>query len=83
LQFEQSVTNEEHDGVEQLNPDTEVRECSESTAIDNKSIEDVSSVPIAAKKDDEVLAVIGDGSVYLYKVRAHSRFEFLIPFVIL
>jgi hypothetical protein len=27
--------------------------------------------------------VIGDGSVYLYKVRAHSRFEFLIPFVIL
>jgi hypothetical protein len=62
LQFDQSIINEEHDNLEQLNPD-EVLQFSENTAIGNKSIEDVSSAPIPTKKDDEVLALIGDGSI--------------------
>jgi hypothetical protein len=39
-----------------------VLQFSENTAVGNKSIEDVSSAPIPTKKDDEVLALIGDGS---------------------
>jgi hypothetical protein len=62
LQFDQSITTEEHDDLEQLNPDFEVLQFSENTAIGNKSIEDVSSAPMPTKKDDEVLTRIGDGS---------------------
>jgi hypothetical protein len=60
LQFDQSITGEEHDDQEQLNPDVEVLTFSENTAFGNKSIESVSSAPIPTKKDDEVLALIGD-----------------------
>jgi hypothetical protein len=60
LEFDQSITSEEHDYLEQLNPDAEVLQFSENTAIGNKSIEDVSSAPIPTEKDDEVLALIGD-----------------------
>jgi hypothetical protein len=63
LQFDQSITCEEHDDLEQLNPDVEVLHFSENTAIGNKSIEDASSAPIPTKKDNEVLALIGDGSI--------------------
>jgi hypothetical protein len=63
LQFDQSVTNEEHDDVQQLNPDIEVLEVSENTATDNKSIEDISSAPTPTKKNDEVLTLVGDGSI--------------------
>jgi hypothetical protein len=62
LQFDQSITSEEHDDLEQLNPDVEVLQFSENTAIGNKSIEDVNSAPIPTKKD-EVLALIGDESI--------------------
>jgi hypothetical protein len=57
------MTSEDLDDLEQLNPDVEVLQFSENTAIGNKSIDDVSSAPIPTKKDDEVLAVIGDGSI--------------------
>jgi translation initiation factor 6 (eIF-6) len=60
LQFDQSLTSEEHDDLEQLNLDVEVLQFSENTAIGNKSIENVSSALIPTKKDDEVLALIGD-----------------------
>jgi hypothetical protein len=41
-----------------------VLQFSENTAIGNKSIEDVSSAPIPTKKNDEELALIGDGSIH-------------------
>jgi hypothetical protein len=63
LQFDQSITNEEHDDLEQLNPDFEVLQFSENTAIANKSIENVSSAPFPTEKHDEVLALIGEGSI--------------------
>jgi hypothetical protein len=63
LQFDQSITTEEHDDLEQLNPDVEVLQFSENTATGNKSIEDVSSAPIPTNKDDEILPLIGDGSI--------------------
>jgi hypothetical protein len=63
LQFDQSITGEGNDDLEQLNPDVAVLQFSENTAIGNKSIEDVSSAPIPTKKDDEVLALIGDRSI--------------------
>jgi hypothetical protein len=59
LQFDQSITNEEDDDLEQLNPDVEVLQFSENTAIANKIIEDVSSAPIRTKKGGEVLPQIG------------------------
>jgi hypothetical protein len=62
LQFDQSVTSEEHVDLEQLNPDVAVIQFFENTAIGNKSTEDVSSAPIPTMKDD-VLALIGDGSI--------------------
>jgi hypothetical protein len=40
-----------------------VLQFSKNTPIGNKSIEDVSSAPVPTKKDDEVLAVICDGSI--------------------
>jgi hypothetical protein len=40
LQFDQSITSEERDELERLNPDVEVPKFSENTAICNKSIED-------------------------------------------
>jgi hypothetical protein len=40
-----------------------VLQFSENTAIGDKSIEDVSSAPIPTNKDDEVLTLIGDGSI--------------------
>jgi hypothetical protein len=49
--------------VEQLNTDVEVLQFSENTAVGNKSIEDISSASIPTKKDDEVLTLIGDGSI--------------------
>jgi hypothetical protein len=49
--------------VEQLNPNPEVLQFSENT-IGNKSTEYVSSAPISTNKDDEVLALIGDGSIH-------------------
>jgi hypothetical protein len=61
--FDQSITSEEHHDLEQLNPDIEVLNFSENKAIGNKSIEDVSSAPISTKKDNEVLTLIGDGSI--------------------
>jgi hypothetical protein len=63
LQFDQSVTSEEHDDLEQLNPDVEVLQFSANIAIGNKSIEDVSSTPIPTKKDDKVFPLIGDESI--------------------
>jgi hypothetical protein len=42
LQSVQPITKEEHDDLEQLNPDVEVLQFSENTAIGNKNIEDVS-----------------------------------------
>jgi hypothetical protein len=63
LQFYQSITSEELDDLEQLNADVEVLQFSENTAMGNKSIEDASSVLIPAKKDEEVLALIGDRSI--------------------
>jgi hypothetical protein len=38
LQFDQSITSEEHDDLEQLNPDVEVLQFSENTAICNKTL---------------------------------------------
>jgi hypothetical protein len=52
LQFNQSITSEEHDDLEQLNPGVEVLQFSENTGIGNKSIEDVSSAPIPTENDD-------------------------------
>jgi hypothetical protein len=63
LQCNQSITSEEHDDLEQLNPDVEVLQFSKNTAIGNKSTEDVSSAAIPSKKDYEVLALIGDKSI--------------------
>jgi hypothetical protein len=62
LQFDQSITSEEFDDLQQLNTDVDVLQFSENTAIGNESI-DVRSAPIPTKKDDEVLALIGNGSV--------------------
>jgi hypothetical protein len=62
-----------------------VLQFSENKAIDNKSIKDISKAPISTKKY-EALSVIGDRKakvVQLYKIWAHGRFEFLIPFAIL
>jgi hypothetical protein len=39
-----------------------VLQFSENTTRGNKSIEDVSSAPIPTNKDDEALALTGDGS---------------------
>jgi hypothetical protein len=36
---------------------------SENRATGNKNIEDVSSAPIPTKKDEDILALIGDGSI--------------------
>jgi hypothetical protein len=36
---------------------------SENTGIDNKSIEDFSLFPFPTKIDDEILSLIGDGSM--------------------
>jgi hypothetical protein len=38
LQFDQSITSEEHDDLEQLNPDVEVIQFSENTAIGKKAL---------------------------------------------
>jgi hypothetical protein len=46
LQFDQSINSEEHDDLEQLNPDVAVLQFSENTVVGNKRIEDVSSAPI-------------------------------------
>lgn len=62
LQFDQSINNGEHDNVEKLNPNAEVLHFSLNRFKDNKSIESVSSAPVFTKKDD-VLAVVGDGSI--------------------
>jgi hypothetical protein len=58
LLLDQSVTNKQHDGMEQLNPDVEVLQFSENTVIDNISIGDVKSAPIPTRKYNEVLALI-------------------------
>jgi hypothetical protein len=60
LQFDQSISSEEQNDLEQLDPDVEVLQFSENTAIGNKSFEDVSSASIPTKKDGEVFALIGD-----------------------
>jgi hypothetical protein len=44
--------------VKQLNPEVEVLQFSENTAIDNNRIEGANSAPIPTKKDDEVLPLV-------------------------
>jgi hypothetical protein len=48
--------------MQQLNSDAEVLQFSENTAMDYRSIEDVSTAP-NSYKDNVVLAVIGNGSI--------------------
>jgi hypothetical protein len=63
-----------------------VLQLSGNTAIDNKSIKDVSLAPIPTTKGDGALVLMGDGSIYIiqfYKTWVNGQFEFLIPLTIL
>jgi hypothetical protein len=70
--------------VKQSNPQCEVPQFSEDSAVTKKIKEYFSSALVPTQKEDEGLALIGD-EVYkalLHKSRECGRYVFLIPFVI-